>query len=268
MQKKRRQPAFNDHLQQRGWGVGVKRVQLAPSRLQQELWRQSCAWLVAPASRFLLLARFGSPTLGQSDGDGRVRGLEAGFQSDLYSGGALLNGGRLLGLLLVPRRMTKRKRRKIVSRHASAGPFSRTSLDRQWWNKKLRKVEFGPLVAEQHSRQQPAACWQIVSFFIYFFPTAALKPGECHSAHTTPTKMNAAAATSQGLQPSDSSNLLHRSRPAARWHSAYHSKYCSGPRSGDLPVHVDLRALASVFLKMQEMCSRDCFEDTSCPVWI
>lgn len=66
----------------------VRRVQLTTTQLQQESWRQSWTWLVASASHSLTFfwgGGFGKPKFGQKDGDGRVRGLEVTFQSDLSS---------------------------------------------------------------------------------------------------------------------------------------------------------------------------------------
>lgn len=73
-----------------------------------------------------------------------------------------------------------------------------------------------------------------------FLSALSLKPGECHGAHITPTKMDAAAATLLRLQLNDFSNLLHQTRPAASRHNAYLSRYCGANNYGshNLFVHI------------------------------
>lgn len=146
----------------------------------------------------------------------------------------------------------------VLSRHTCAGCLSNTSLHWPEWDTKTRKADVAPLGAELHSNAlilwQPAVNNLHPADRLYPPPlSTAAKLGECHSAHITPTKMNAAAATSQGLQTSDSANLSARTRPAVRWHRAYRSKYCSRSRSSDLLVYVDLRATGQFLLKMMQI---------------
>lgn len=108
-------------------------------------------------------------------------------------------------------------------------PLTRTSCSRTALEYKLLHANEGQRVQSHTfysvpplaSSNQSASCWQTISF-----SAPSLKPGECHSAHISLTKTDAAAATSHGLQLNDSANLLHQTRPAASPHSAYLSKYC------------------------------------------
>lgn len=100
------------------------------------------------------------------------------------------------------------------------------------------------------SSQQPASCWQDCTFF--FSSHSSTKAGRMsqHSHDSHRDECCCGNIGAQGLQTSDSTNLLQWTRPAARWHSAYRSKYCSGSRSSDLLVHGDVQA--SFISKMQQ----------------
>lgn len=91
------------------------------------------------------------------------------------------------------------------------------------------------------SSNQSVSCWQTISFSV-----PSVKPGECHGSHITLTKMNAAAAaTSRGLQFNDFGNLLHQTRPAAKWHNAYLSKYPRALGTYNLFVYINSKQVQS-----------------------